>query len=199
MKGRIPLACAVLWLQSCGSGGQGGGGGAAALCGPYPPQAGSPYVLPYQVGQSYVVGQGNCGPSSHAFGTIVQYAYDFLMPIGTSVVAARGGTVLLVEERFVDATRRPGEENYVNVLHDDGSIAAYVHLTQGGALVTVGDVVSRGDLIGVSGDTGASTQPHLHFHVQRCSGCETVALVFLNTRPHPNGLVQGEAYVAEAY
>ncbi len=185
--------------QACGSGGQGGDGGATAQCGPYPLQSATPYVLPYQVGQGYTVGQGNCSPDSHGFGTIVQYAYDFLMPIGTPIFASRNGSVLLVEERYVDGNRVPGEENFVNIVHDDGSIAGYVHLTQDGALVAVGDAVGRGDLIGLSGDTGSSTEPHLHFHVQRCSGCETVAVSYLNTRAHPDGLIEGQEYVAESY
>jgi murein DD-endopeptidase MepM/ murein hydrolase activator NlpD len=200
MNSRILLTCMLLAVHACGSGGSAGAGAGAMLCGPYPAQAASPYVLPYPVGQSFVVGQGNCSSNnSHAFGTITQYAYDFLMPIGTPIVAARDGTVLLVEERWVDGNRTPGQENYINVTHADGSIAGYVHLTQFGALVAVGDAVRRGDQIGVSGDTGQSTAPHLHFHVQRCSGCETVALTFLNTRPHPNGLVEGQSYTAEAY
>jgi murein DD-endopeptidase MepM/ murein hydrolase activator NlpD len=130
---------------------------------------------------------------------VTQYAYDVLMPIGTAVRAARGGSVLLVEERFVDGTRRPGEENFINVSHDDGSIAGYVHLTQGGALVEVGQHVSQGEVIGISGDTGSSTEPHLHVHVQACSGCGTVPLTFKNTRPHPTGLALGETYRAEPY
>ncbi len=147
----------------------------------------------------YVVGQGNCSNGSHAASAIVRHAYDFLMPIGTPVIASRTGVVLLVEERFIDGNRTPGQENFVNVRHGDGSIAAYVHLTQNGALVAVGDFVGQGDLIAMSGDTGNSTAPHLHFHVQQCSGCATVAVTFRNTRPHPNGLVQGEQYTAEAF
>lgn len=168
-----------------------------ACNGPYPPTASSPYILPYESGRSFVVGQGNCSNSgSHAAGTIVQYAYDFLMPIGTNVVAARDGEVLLVEERFVDGNRTAGQENYINVRHADGTIAAYVHLTRDGALVSVGDMVRQGRIIGLSGDTGSSSEPHLHFHVQGCAGCPTVPVTFSNTRAHPRGLVQGESYAA---
>jgi murein DD-endopeptidase MepM/ murein hydrolase activator NlpD len=129
----------------------------------------------------------------------VQYAYDFLMPIGTPVAAARSGVVFLVEERFSDGTRRAGEENYVNVLHEDGTLAGYVHFTQNGALVAVGESVVQGQMIGISGDSGSSTEPHLHFHVQGCNGCATVAVTFRNTRPHPGGLAAGESYTAEPY
>jgi len=159
----------------------------------------SRYVLPWRVSESYRIGQGNCGPGSHAAGTLVQYAYDVLMPVGTPVVAAREGVVLLVEERFADGTRLAGQENYVNVRHADGSIAGYVHFTQNGALVEVGDSVRQGQVIGLSGDSGSSSEPHLHFHVQACDGCATVPTVFRNTRLHPHGLVEGETYRAEPY
>jgi murein DD-endopeptidase MepM/ murein hydrolase activator NlpD len=132
-------------------------------------------------------------------GSVVQYAYDILMPIGTPILAARSGTVLLVEERFANGTRVSGEEYYINVAHADGSIAGYVHLTQNGALVRVGDPVEQGQLIGFSGDSGSSSEPHLHLHVQACSGCPTVPITFRNTRAHPKGLVEGEFYTAEPY
>jgi murein DD-endopeptidase MepM/ murein hydrolase activator NlpD len=121
------------------------------------------------------------------------------MPVNTPVVAARSGTVFLVEERFTDGTRRAGEENYVNVLHADGTLAGYVHFTQNGALVEVGQSVVQGQVIGLSGDSGSSTEPHLHFHVQGCDGCATVPVTFRNTRSHPTGLVTGESYTAEAH
>jgi murein DD-endopeptidase MepM/ murein hydrolase activator NlpD len=118
------------------------------------------------------------------------------MPIGTSVVTVRNGIVQLVEERFEDGTQVPGQENYINVVHSDGTIAAYVHLTKDGALVDVNDAVVQGQIIGLSGNSGSSSEPHLHFHVQACSGCITTPVTFRNTRPHPNGLVQGESYTA---
>jgi murein DD-endopeptidase MepM/ murein hydrolase activator NlpD len=192
---RLAGALSAFTLAAC----SGGGDGMALLCGPYSAQSNTPYVLPFQVGQAYELSQGNCASGSHAPGTIVQHAYDFRMPIGTPVVASREGTVLLVQERFDDGNRTPGEENFINIVHADDTIAAYVHLTRDGAHVAVGDAVQRGDLIGSSGDTGSSTEPHLHFHVQRCAGCETVPVTFLNTRPHPDGLVEGENYAAEAY
>jgi murein DD-endopeptidase MepM/ murein hydrolase activator NlpD len=121
------------------------------------------------------------------------------MPIGTAIHAARAGTVLLVEEGFADGTGVPGAENYVNIRHDDGSIAAYVHLTMGGAAVGVGESVVQGQVIGASGHTGSSSAPHLHFHVQRCSGCETIPVVFRNTQAHTQGLQVGELYLALPY
>ena len=117
-------------------------------------------------------------------------------PIGTAVHAARAGTVLLVEDRFADGTGVAGEENYVNIRHEDGSIEGYVHVAFQGAAVAVGKSVSQGQLVGASGHTGSSSVPHLHFHVQRCTGCETIPVTFKNTGAHPQGLQAGEAYLA---
>ena len=156
----VSIGIISLVLTACDGGT--GPGPVIAQCGPYPVQTSSPYVLPYQIGLEFTVGQGNCTIRSHNPNSMVLYAYDFLMPIGTPIVAARSGTVLLTEARFVDGNRQPGEENFINITHDDGTIAAYVHLTQNGVFVNVGDVVRLGDIIGISGDTGSSSEPHLH-------------------------------------
>jgi murein DD-endopeptidase MepM/ murein hydrolase activator NlpD len=42
----------------------------------------------------------------------------------------------------------------------------YAHLRQGGSLVRTGQLVARGEPLGLSGNVGLSMLPHLHFHVQ---------------------------------
>lgn len=121
------------------------------------------------------------------------------MPIGTEIVASSDGEVVLVEEQFSDTDHIPGHENVIVVLHDDGTFARYLHLTKNGALVDIGDSVYQLDVIGLSGNSGISTGPHLHFDVMRvvagddefCAPqrhvssdprhCTTVPLSFLNT------------------
>ncbi|NOT08928.1 MAG: M23 family metallopeptidase [Gemmatimonadales bacterium] len=76
--------------------------------------------------------------------------------------------------------------------HIDRGVA---HLTFGGALVSPGNVVTQGQPIGLSGDNGNSSEPHLHFAV--VINGHTVPVTFRNTRPHPTGLVEGESYSAE--
>ena len=197
MKSICMLLFAVL-SASCGGGGQ--TEPEIAGCGPYPDQATSPYVLPYETGASYWVSQGNCTNGSHRTGTPDQYGYDFIMPIGTVIIASRGGTVTRVVDGFRDGTGVPGEENVVGITHGDGSTALYFHLAKNGVLIADGQVVSRGDVIALSGNSGNSTEPHLHLVVDGppgTGGVGTVPVIFSNTDPHPNGLIDGRLY--EAY
>lgn len=190
----LALVCA-----SCGGGGSGGPPAMVGGCGPYPAEATSPYVLPYEAGSSYRVSQGNCTNFSHVTGTPDQYAYDFVMPIGTVLIASRGGTVTRITDTFKDNTGVPGEENVVGITHDDGSQALHFHLAQNGSMVTMQQLVQQGDVIALSGNSGNSTEPHLHFVVggpPGTGGVGTLPITFNNTDPHPNGLVSGRSYLA---
>jgi murein DD-endopeptidase MepM/ murein hydrolase activator NlpD len=200
------LSAAIFALQGCG----GSSSSVAdlscsdAAAGTYPVQSTSPYVLPYSIGETYVVGQGNCTNFSHNASINQQFAYDILMPIGTTLVASRSGVIVAVEENFSDGTGVPGEENFVVIEHDDGTTSRYIHLTTLGALVDLQDTVVQGQAIGISGHSGNSTEPHLHFDVGDgpCTphvntNCRSLPVNFRNTSPHVNGLVQGQSYTAE--
>lgn len=188
---RVLLPLAVLLLSGCL---QEPSSGAGSCAGPFPEKSASPYALPYRPGEAYVVGQGNCTQESHSEDQ--EFAYDFDMPLGTIVVAARSGVVLDLVERFADGTRVPGEENYVLVEHADGTVGGYYHLTTEGASVEAGDRVEQGQPIARSGDSGDSTEPHLHFEVLECRDCRTLPVNFRNTRAHDRGLAEGESYEA---
>lgn len=179
----------------------------------YPRQDTSAYILPYSLGQTFTVGQGNCvppGTGSHARGTRAEFAYDIPMPIGTSLLATRDGVVIYVEESFADGTGVPGEENTILIQHADGTLSNYGHLTTNGAVVAEDNAVTQGDLIGTSGNSGASTEPHLHFEILECEGtplifdpvvsfnstCHSLPTTFMNTRSHPHGLIEGQSYEA---
>ena len=206
---KLVFLASVLVLTGCGGGGGGGGSGSGpvtATCGPYPEQAISLYVLPYEVDTRHAMVHGNCTEpgTSHQTGGTRQYAYDFDMPIGTILIAARAGEVTAVEQSNVDGTRIPGEENFVIITHDDGTHGRYFHIAENGSLVAVGQVVGQGDPIALSGDTGESTGPHLHFVVEPAGASPLVPrggtpVTFLNTIPHPNGLREGVVYVANPY
>lgn len=126
------------------------------------------YELPYTSGQSYWLSQGYNGPFSHQGPD--RYALDFVMPEGTPVLAARAGTVVWTVSEYQLGGSDPkfkGHANSVWVLHSDGTLAQYAHLRHHGVSVKKGQQVQAGALLGYSGSTGYSTQPHLHFEVKR--------------------------------
>jgi len=142
------------------------------------------YILPFPAGETHSLTQGNCGAESHS--GRFRYAFDFRMPPGTSIVAARGGTVVVVRDDRPDDTGRVGDENLVMIEHPDGHLSRYIHLASHGARVVEGDRVAAGDTIALSGNSGRSAFPHLHFDVaDRCGrdGCRTIPAAFRNADP----------------
>ncbi len=81
---------------------------------------------------------------------------DWATPVGTAVVASCAGTV-------VRAGWGSGYGYVVYINHPDGRQTRYGHLSK--VLVKVGDTVSQGQKIALSGNTGRSTGPHLHFEI----------------------------------
>ncbi|GEM_PF-2970482 len=172
----------------------------------FPSWQNSPYILPYPIGAAYRVGQGNNTQGSHMGQW--RYGYDFNMDIGRTIVAVRGGVVTHAVDDNNDGDRE--KMNIVMIEHNDGSVAAYLHLTRNGVLVEVGDVVTQGDTIALSGDSGnTGGVPHLHLSIHSCidlppgppdmpttGDCNSLPIVFSNTDPNPNGLVEGLCYVA---
>ena len=155
------------------------------------------YRLPYKAGESYKLGQGYFGKESHAG----ERALDFDMDTGTEVVAARAGKVVAIKEDSnrgcpSDACAQSG--NYVRIYHDDGTFADYYHLKKNGALVEPGDEVAAGDVIGLSGNTGWSSGPHLHFIVYRREENKrvTIATRFKTSRSAATELKVKEVYKA---
>lgn len=123
------------------------------------------YAVPFGGTEAREIVQGFDGTDTHRGG--MQYSIDFAMPEGTPVLAARSGTVLYVQDGFTRGGRDPDlleRANIVVVAHSDGTMASYGHLSPG-IPVRKGDIVEEGDLLGLSGSTGFTGQPHLHFHV----------------------------------
>lgn len=126
------------------------------------------YQLPLRQKASRI-DQGYGGRFSHT-DPQNRYAVDFAADLGTPVVAARDGVVMQVERDFdkagLNLEKYGGRANFVRILHEDGTMAVYAHLQEGGVLVHVGQRVRAGQQIGRSGNTGFTTGPHLHFVVQ---------------------------------
>ena len=165
----------------------------------YTAPAASPYVLPFTVGAAYTMNLGNCSVSFHNPGSPDRYAYDFGMTIGTPITAARAGRVVHVVEIGQDGS---SPNNLVVVSHGDGTFAQYMHLTENGADVEVGDQVERGDAIGRSGNTGLAGYPHLHFIVTEGGWpypYDPVPVSFSNASPQDAVLREGRSYRADPY
>jgi murein DD-endopeptidase MepM/ murein hydrolase activator NlpD len=136
------------------------------------------YLFPLQSLEPRIE-QGWGGRYSHADAEN-HHAVDFAADSGTMVVAAREGIVMQVDagEAGTDDARRDGEANLVRILHDDGSMAVYAHLQLDGVLVQPGQRVRRGQPIGLSGNSGFSSGPHLHFVVQVNRGMHLESVPF---------------------
>ena len=157
------------------------------------------YAMPFGPGR-YVVMQGPRGSYSHFAGSGSENAIDWAVPEGTVVLAAREGRVVGVREDSTFSGTDPKFKplaNYVIIKHADGTFADYHHLQRDGALVKLGDEVKVGQRIGLSGNTGYSTKPHLHFAVfQAINGKKVLSLPFrLKTdRGVFTEFIRGQAY-----
>ena len=126
------------------------------------------YALPYPEGHSYTVPQGFHGRFSHHGSN--EYAVDFDTPVATPVLAAREGIVVASNAAARGSGTTPEfrdyrRTNFVLVLHDDGTLGEYMHLSPSSVQVQPGERVERLQPIALSGNTGFSSTPHLHFQV----------------------------------
>jgi hypothetical protein len=126
------------------------------------------YALPYPHGRTFSVLQGFHGEFSHRGSN--EFAVDFNCPVATPVIAARPGIVVAVNASAQGSGTTPEfledrRANFVLILHSDGTLGEYMHLAPSGIEVAPGQPVRRGQEIGLSGNTGFSSTPHLHFQV----------------------------------
>lgn len=162
----------------------------------------SDYILPYPVGASYSIYQSYCNPTG---GHRNQLAYDFSIPIGDTVAAARGGVVRDIREDSPDDGQGYGEHNFVWIEHQDGTAAFYAHLMQNSVIVEPGDTLQLGQYFALSGNSGESDEPHLHFGVyEDYPPVEGVDLpVNFRNADGPldsrGGLIRWEFYTATSY
>ncbi|WP_297716942.1 murein hydrolase activator EnvC [Intestinimonas sp.] len=93
---------------------------------------------------------------------------DIAAPGGTKILSARGGVVTI-------STYNNSYGNYVVVQHDNGISTLYAHMNS--RVVSEGDVVTQGQVLGYVGTTGSSTGNHLHLEF-RVNGSRTDALTY---------------------
>jgi len=140
------------------------------------------YALPYRKGALI---KAVSDPRAHF--AHFQHAIDFVLPEGTEILAAEAGTVVKVKVDSHEGGANPkyNDIKYLNFLilkHANGEYSQYSHLKYEGVLVKVGDKVQKGQPIAISGNTGFSTAPHLHFQVFKLTnnkvGWKTLEIVF---------------------
>lgn len=153
------------------------------------------YSLPFK-GTWTVVNGGVNRDMSHSWSILPQrYAYDFLILdnngksysgdkrqltnyfcYGKDVLAPADGNVVEVNDKFPDS-RTYGDGtadhkvqdirgNYIIIKHDDNEFSMLAHLLPKSVQVIVGQQVKRGEIIAKCGNSGNTTEPHIHFQVQ---------------------------------
>ena len=136
-------------------GGTGGGDGNEAMYTAVKPLSGSPRVTSPYGEVRHLVFNGKKSPSyGRPHGGV-----DYGVATGTPVMAVKDG---IVQPTGYDSD---GFGNYVKVLHDDGYTSYYGHLSSKN--VPEGSSIKAGQVVGLSGNSGNSTGPHLHFEVRR--------------------------------
>jgi murein DD-endopeptidase MepM/ murein hydrolase activator NlpD len=142
------------------------------------------YRLPFDNIAGWKVSNGNWDDPIPGHGGkktgLQAFAWDFVFDSnndgkgesGQNIRAARGGTVyVVVESESKNSYQskdlcKDGVGNYIVIDHGDGTFGTYWHLSQNGVIPKVGDHVNRGDKIAISGHTGVSSTPHVHFDVR---------------------------------
>ena len=160
------------------------------------------YRAPFPLGLDFPVSQAFPDVLTHQ--TLdSQFAVDIAMPVGTDVLAARGGVVFAVEANNyrggLDRDRDGPMANVVHIVHDDGTFSLYAHLNWNSIRVQPGDRVNAGQYIADSGNTGYSSGPHLHFAVQQNTGFSVESLPFVFRGSNASQVVPATGKALTAY
>lgn len=111
------------------------------------------YIWPLHGRITSYFGRRNLGMGTSSF----HRGIDIAAPMGTQIVAARAGTVIY------SGWSNRGYGNLIKIRHHGGAETWYAHQSRN--LVSVGQWVEQGQVIGLVGSTGLSTGPHLHFEI----------------------------------
>lgn len=117
-----------------------------------------PEILPLKINNARLT--SGFGERMHPIFKVMKFhkGVDYACPVGTPVVATAAGEV-------VELGMRKGYGNTIVIRHDDAYTTLYAQLSK--FEVVIGQQVQQGEVIGLSGNSGASTAPHLHYEVRR--------------------------------
>lgn len=112
----------------------------------------------------------NCGTKTYDGHAGIDFALKNFrqMDSGVNVKAAAGGRIVFVSDAAFDRSKSGnglGFGNYICIEHPGGYYSYYAHLKKGSAKVQLNDSVTEGQVIGLVGSSGNSTDPHLHFEI----------------------------------
>lgn len=158
-------------------------------------QSQNKYILPFK--GSWIVASGGIDKkNSHSWGICNQrYAYDFFIMVngktyqrkGTSVtdyycydqeiIAPANGIIVELKNQYFDTPVSQLSKiqcrasdirgNYITIKHSSGEYSMIAHLKKNSFLVEVGDKVIKGQKLARCGNSGNSSEPHVHFQVQQ--------------------------------
>jgi murein DD-endopeptidase MepM/ murein hydrolase activator NlpD len=123
-------------------------------------------LLPWTAEVSFRVSRAHGDTGGHTGDSY--WAWDFAMPVGTPVLAAHDGVVRksrAVGHQGCCSESCGPDANYVVLDRGDGTESLYLHLSD--AFVSAGQRVTRGEVVGKSGESGYACGAHLHFQIQK--------------------------------
>src|SRR5579859_848545 len=133
--------------------------------------------LPWPSGQQhdinggYTYDCGDHGPPPPTGNPLDYYAIDFALPMDSQVSAVAAGTAHVVPDKG------NGYGNYIWIQHANNFVSLYGHLDT--FKITDGQVVKQGQMIALSGSTGNSTGPHLHFSLRSGASSDTTGTAYM--------------------
>ena len=127
---------------------------------------------------------------------------DIYCEIGTQIRAAKSGDVYTVVNKYSNddhpTSGTASYGNYLMIHHDDGTYAIYAHLSPNG--ITSSNRVAQGDPIALSGSSGNTTGPHLHFQVIKSASVSySTPSNFVNTMPTEACILENNITVHNTY
>ncbi len=127
-------------------------------------------TFPFPSGNRYKIIQGNnSNPSHNHVGS--RFALDFSLQVNDTITAAAAGHVVAMVEGYEHGGGHKKWKPYSNYIMTYDSTTnlffLYGHLVKAGSFVELGDFVTKGEPIGLSGLTGYTTIEHLHFDVKK--------------------------------